>query len=56
MKMKNDPKKFVNQVEELYQVALNEAASLLKNNPTGSYIATLNGMTNWRQGIGATCP
>ena len=39
MKMKNAPKKFVNQVEELYQVALNEAASLLKNNPNGSYIA-----------------
>ena len=39
MEMKNDPKKFINQVEELYQVALNEAASLLKNNPNGSYIA-----------------
>ena len=35
----NDPKKFINQVEELYQVALDKAASLLKNNPNGSYIA-----------------
>ena len=40
MEMKNDPKKFINQVEEIYQVALNETASLLKNNPNGSYITS----------------
>ena len=32
-------KKFINQVDEINQEALNEAASLLKNNPNGSSIA-----------------
>lgn len=39
MEMTIDSKKFINEVDELYQVALNEAASLLKNNSNGSYIA-----------------
>ena len=39
MEMKNAPKKFINQVNELYQQALYETASLLANNPNGSYIA-----------------
>ena len=34
-----DSKKFINQVDEINQEALNEAASLLKNNPNGSWIA-----------------
>ena len=37
-----DPKKFVNQIEELYQKALEETVVVLKNCKTGSYIAVPN--------------